>query len=158
MYHKSNLDHDRNWKENCSGVLYTLPVTTLSIWLKLHIQYQDAAGNFLFCFCYKFRWKLLAFICVSLKLDCETSLHLFQVEGGRKMYRIQSISKQGKKTKSLLNPLLHKLKHVFKQVIIGQIVTFYAAGQTRTLQCLCMYIQTHLYTSTFIYTHTNMDT
>lgn len=48
------------------------------------------------------------------------------------------------KTKCLFNPFLYKLKWIFKQLIIGQIITSYAAGQTRMLQYVCMYIQIHL--------------
>jgi len=98
--------------------------------------------------------KFLHLSAVSLRLDCKTSLHLFQVEEGRKMYQIQFTAKKMKTTKCLCNPFLDKPKQVFKQLTKGQITASDAAAQTRMLHYLCMYIQIHLYT--FIYTQTHI--
>lgn len=88
----------------------------------------------------------------SLRLDCKTSLHLFQIEEGMKIYQMQFTATHTHKKKTRLsNAFLMKLIWFLKQLIVGLIIRCYAADQIKMLPYVCMYIYTFIYTYTQVH-------
>lgn len=94
-----------------------------------------------------------SYIYLSCRLGWTVKHHYIYLGEGRETNVTETTHcENSKKTKCLFYLFLYTLKLAFKELIIGQIIKSYAAGQTRMLQYLCMYIKIHMYT--FIYTHT----